>query len=489
MELRGYRYALFPCNSDGARMRPDKKNPDIRTIRRKLSIMMINTYENFQKLLEEKTKTAEEAVATIQSGDRVYYSEFVTIPAKLDAALAKRVNELHDIHIDGSTMRMNSKTFEVDPEHKVFDINDRSLTPQSRKMGAFYLVGSYEENVKSILEYRHADAAFIAACPMDKNGYFNLGTTCSNQMTLLETCKNIIIEVNDKIPHCPSGQLGAFHISQVAAVVYGDNVAMEELPAVGSNEADKKIADLLMEHLHDGCCLQLGIGGIPNKIGEAIVDSDVKHLGVHTEMMMNSFMNLYKAGKIDNSCKNINKGQMVYTFAMGSQELYDFLDYNEGALRFPSNYTNDPYVIGQNDNVFAVNNGLKIDLFSQVSSESVGPRQISGVGGQWDFIYGAFLSKGGKGFVCMNSTAMVKDKDGSKHRESRIVPTFEPGTITSVPRYHTFYCCTEFGCINMKGLSTWERAEKVIELAHPDYRDELIQSADSFGLWRASNKR
>ena len=450
---------------------------------------MINTFENFQKMYQEKLMTADEAVKSIKSGDTIAYGEFVTVPYALDAALARRVNELYDIDIDASTLRMESKTYEVDPNHEHFRINDRSLTPQSRRTNAFYLVGSYEENVKSILEYRNPDACFFVAAPMDKHGYFNLSTTYSNQLANAANCKNIIIEVNKNAPRVNCGAMGSIHISQVSAVVEGDNALLEELPKVPSNEADAEIAKLLMNELRDGCCLQLGIGGIPNKIGEAIVDSDVKHLGVHTEMMIDSFMNLYKAGKVDNSMKNINKGQMIFTFAMGSKELYEFLDENDGAMKMPSNYTNDPYVIGQNDNVFAVNNGLKIDLFSQVSSESVGTRQISGVGGQWDFIYGSFLSKGGKGFVCMNSTAMVKGPDGQKHRESRIVPTFEPGTITSVPRYHTFYLCTEFGCKNMKGLSTWERTKAVIELAHPDYRDELIKAADSFGLWVKSNKR
>lgn len=157
---------------------------------------MINTFENFQKMYQEKLMTADEAVKSIKSGDTIAYGEFVTVPYALDAALARRVNELYDIDIDASTLRMESKTYEVDPNHEHFRINDRSLTPQSRRTNAFYLVGSYEENVKSILEYRNPDACFFVAAPMDKHGYFNLSTTYSNQLANAANCKNIIIEVN-----------------------------------------------------------------------------------------------------------------------------------------------------------------------------------------------------------------------------------------------------------------------------------------------------
>ncbi|MDD3164254.1 MAG: acetyl-CoA hydrolase/transferase C-terminal domain-containing protein [Oscillospiraceae bacterium] len=442
----------------------------------------------FEQEYQRKLKTADEAVKVVKDGDWISYGEFVTITPTLDRALAKRKNELHDIHIEACTLRFDTEIRKADPDGEVFDINDRSLSPYSRRQGSYYMVGSYEENIKAMTMGHHRNVAFISVCPMDEHGYFNLSTTCSNSQALIDNCDHIIVEVNNNIPYCYGGSTASFHISQVESVVMSDNQPLESLPKVPSNDADIKIAHLLMNELEDGCCLQLGIGGIPNKVGEFIVDSDVKDLGVHTEMMMDAFMKLYQAGKVTNKCKAINKGQMVYTFAMGSSELYDFLNRNETALKLPSNYTNDPYTIGKNPKVFAVNNCLHVDLFSQVSSESVGNKQISGVGGQWDFIYGAFLSEGGKGFVCMNSTATRKDKEGKAHLESRIVSQFVPGTCVSVPRHHTFYVVTEYGCKNLKGLSTWERAEAVVSLAHPDFRDGLIKDAEKAGLWRKSNK-
>ena len=443
---------------------------------------------NFQEQYQAKLTTPDEAVKVVKDGDWVYYGEFVTITPALDAALAKRKNELHDIHIETCTLKMDTKVFEVDPNQEVFDIDDRSLTAQSRKQHAYHIPGAYHE-FDRLVRTRRMNVAFIACCPMDKNGYFNTSTTCSYIPGLLEVCDYVIIEENESFPVVYGGEFTAIHISQVNAIVKGNNQPLESLGKGAASEADIKIAENVMNELEDRCCLQFGIGGIPDKIGEAIAKSDFNDFGVHTEMMMDSFMTLAKAGKVTNKYKQLNKGKMVYTFAMGSSDLYEFRDKNEGCMKLPANYTNDPFVICQNEKVFAVNNCLHIDLYTQVSSESVGPKQISGVGGQWDFIYGAFRSKGGKGFVCLNSTATRKDKDGNVKVESRIVPSFTPGTNVTLTRFFTYYVATEFGCTNMKGLSTWERAEAIINLAHPDFRDGLIKDAEKFGIWRASNKK
>lgn len=442
----------------------------------------------FKDQYKQKLKSADEAVKVIKNGDWVHYGEFVTITPALDKALAKRKDELKDIHIESITLRMPTEVYKVDPNREVFDINDRSLTAVSRKEGCFHIPGAYHEYPRMCHD-RKTNVVFVAVCPMDEQGFFNLSTTCSYTHTLIETADFVILEVNEKMPVCYGGGPTAVHISEVSAVVLGENPDMPELPKLSASDADIKIADLVMKELCNDATLQFGIGGIPNKIGEQIVDSDFKNLGVHTEMMMDSFMNLYKAGKVTNKSKNINKGKMVYTFAMGSKELYDFLDKNDAAYKFPVEYTNDPFVISQNDNVFAVNNALHVDIWSQVSSESVGTRQISGVGGQWDFVFGAYRSKGGKGFVCLNSTATRKDANGNEKVESRIVGNFAPGTNITLARFFTYYVVTEFGCVNMKGLSTWQRAEAVIGLAHPDFRDGLIKEAEEFGIWRASNKK
>lgn len=442
----------------------------------------------FQEQYQSKLTTAEEAVKVVKDGDWIYYGEFVTTTPVLDKALAGRKDELNDIHIESCTLRMPTAVFAVDPERKVFDINDRSLTAIDRKERAYHLPGAYHQFGRT-LSYRRVNVAFIPACPMDKHGFFNTSTTCSYLKELLDNCDYVIIEENAALPFTYGGEFTGVHISQVNAIVKGDGQPPLTLPKVSASEADIKIAENVMKELEDRCCLQFGIGGIPNKIGEAIVNSDFRDFGVHTEMMMDSFMNLYKAGKVTNKYKQVNRGKMIYTFAMGSSDLYEFLDRNEACMKLPASHTNDPFVIAQNEKVFAVNNCLHVDLYTQVSSESVGPKQVSGVGGQWDFMYGAFRSKGGKGFVCLNSTATRKDKDGNQVVESRIVPSFVPGTNVTLTRFFTFYVATEFGCTNMIGLSTWQRAEEMIKLAHPDFRDQLIKDAEKFDIWRASNKR
>jgi len=223
---------------------------------------------------------------------------------------------------------------------------------------------------------------------------------------------------------------------------------------------------------------------MPNAIGAMIAQSDLKDLGVHTEMLVDSFVDMYEAGRITCRRKQIDKGKMVYTFAMGTQKLYDFLDENPMAISYPVSYTNNPYVIAQNDNMVCINNAVQVDLFGQVASEASGPRHISGTGGQLDFIFGSYKSKGGKGFICLSST--IKDDNGNL--VSRIVPTLEPGTIVTVPRTINYYVVTEYGIAMMKGKSTWERAEALINIAHPDFRDELIKEADKMKIWVKTNK-
>jgi acyl-CoA hydrolase len=296
--------------------------------------------------------------------------------------------------------------------------------------------------------------------------------------------KTVIVEVNNRTPRCLGGADDSIHVSQVDFIIEGPNSPLVELPHTTASAADIEIAKSVLSMIEDGACLQLGIGALPNTIGSMIAASDLKDLGVHTEMLADSYVEMYEAGRITGRRKNINREKMVYTFALGSQKLYDFLHDNPIGAIFPATYTNDPAVIAQNEKVLAINNALEVDLFSQVASESTGFRQISGTGGQLDFIQGAFKSDGGKGFICINST--FKKKDGAI--ASRIVPTLSPGTIVTCPRSIVHYVVTEFGVAQLKAKSTWQRAEALINIAHPDFRDELIKHAEAMGIWRRTNK-
>ncbi len=293
----------------------------------------------------------------------------------------------------------------------------------------------------------------------------------------------MIVEVNTNMPRVLGGNQENIHISQVDYLVETNNDPLPILPSTEPNEAEKLIAQHITERLFDGCCIQLGIGGIPNAVGNIIANSDLKDLGVHTEMYVDAYLEMTKAGKITGAYKNIDKYKQVFSFAMGSQELYDFVDDNPGLAVYSVDYTNDPVVIASIDNFVSINACIEVDVFGQVCAESVGTRHISGTGGQLDFVEGAFKSKNGQSFVCMTST--YKGKNGV---ESRIKPILTPGAIVTDPRSATHMIVTEYGIAQLKGQTTWQRAEALIDIAHPDFRDDLIKEAEKMKIWRRSNR-
>ena len=322
---------------------------------------------------------------------------------------------------------------------------------------------------------------------MDEHGYFNFGPCASHLGAVCDKAKKIIVEINQNMPKCLGGTENWVHISQVAGVVEGSNPPIGQMAAAGAaTEVDLKVANLIVPQIPDGACLQLGIGGMPNAIGNLIAQSDLKDLGVHTEMYVDAFVDIAKAGKITGRHKTLDKGRQVYAFGAGTQKMYDYLNNNPECMAAPVEYTNDIRSISAIDNFISINNAVDIDLFGQVNAESAGIKHISGAGGQLDFVLGAYLSNGGKSFICLSSTFMNK-KTGKL--ESRIRPTLENGSIVTDTRANVHYLCTEYGCVNLKGLTSWEKAEALISVAHPDFRDELIAEAEKLHIWRRSNKR
>jgi butyryl-CoA:acetate CoA-transferase len=321
--------------------------------------------------------------------------------------------------------------------------------------------------------------------PMDEHGYFSFGPSASHMAAVCERAEVIIVEVNQNMPRCLGGFQEGIHISQVTNVVEGDNPPIAELGSGAATPVDEAVAKLIVEEIPNGACLQLGIGGMPNAVGSLIAQSDLKDLGVHTEMYVDAFVDIAKAGKITGAKKSIDKGRQVYAFGAGTKKLYDYLNNNPTCMSAPVDYTNDVRTISALDNFVSINNAVDIDLYGQVNAESAGIKPISGAGGQLDFVLGAYLSKGGKSFICMSST--FKGKDGQLR--SRIKPTLDNGSIVTDTRSNTMYVVTEYGMVNLKGLSSWERAEALISIAHPDFRDELIAAAQQQHIWKRSNKR
>ncbi|MBQ8647362.1 MAG: butyryl-CoA:acetate CoA-transferase [Oscillospiraceae bacterium] len=442
---------------------------------------------------QKKLVSAAEAVKVVKSGDWVDYSFCANHPVALDKALAERMAadpSLTDINFRGAIALWPPAVTQLADAAERITWNSWHTSGIERKLidkgFAYYNPLRYSEMPRYYREnIRHLDVLMMQVAPMDEHGYFNFGLNASQLAALVEVADTVIVEVNQNMPVCLGGHEVSVHIDDVTMVVEGDNPPVAQMPGAPASAVDEAVAKLIVPEIPNGACLQLGIGGMPNAVGSLIAQSDLKDLGVHTEMYVDAFVDIAMAGKITGANKAHNKGRQVYTFAAGTQKLYDYINNNPACMAAPVDYVNDVRVISELDNFMSINNAVEVDLFGQVASESSGTRHISGAGGQLDFVLGAYLSKGGKSFICCSST--VKGKDGSV--KSRLAPTITPGGIITATRANIHYLVTEYGLVNLKGTSTWERAEKIISVAHPDFRDQLIADAEKMHIWRRSNKR
>jgi len=433
-----------------------------------------------------KLRTPEEAVKVVKSGDWVDYTTATAKPVLLDRALAARKDELFDVKIRGNLMSAPLEVVECDEEQEHFTYNSWHCSSYERKLcdrGLCYYTPMIFHNMTAYYHYfLTVDVAMISVPPMDRHGYFNFSLNTGTSAEILRKAKVVILEINENLPNVRGGYDDCVHISDVDFVVEGPHDPIESPKRHEITLQERQIAEHILPYIVDGATLQIGVGGMPNAIGELLSLSDLKDLGMHTELCSDAYLSLFKAGKLTNKYKNINRYKSVLGFAIGSPELYDWLDNNPSIKAYPLEYVNKPEIIGQIDNMVSINNCICVDLFGQVSSESVGTRQISGSGGQLDFLEGASISKGGKAFICLNST--YKDKQGNMH--SCIVPSFNGEIITS-PRSQVYFIATEYGVVNLEGATSWERAERLISIAHPLFRDELIYQAKALRIWRKNS--
>ncbi len=445
---------------------------------------------SFLEEYKQKLVTADEAVKIVKSGDWVDYGWCTGTPDALDKSLAKRTDELKDIKVRGGILLKPLAIFQREDAGEHFTWNSWHMSGIERKMidkgYAFYAPLRYSELPRYYRESTTPpDVAMFQVAPMDSHGYFNFGPNASHLGAVCQTAKKIIVEVNENMPRCLGGSEANVHISQVSYIVEGDNPPIGELGAgKPASDIDKKVARLIVDQIPNGACLQLGIGGMPNTVGSLIAESDLKDLGVHTEMYVDAFVDMARAGKITGAKKQIDPYRQAFGFGAGSQKMYDYMDENPELMSAPVSYTNDIRKIAAIDNFISINNCVDLDLFGQINSETAGLRHISGAGGQQDFVLGAYLSKGGKSFICCSST--FTDKQGQDH--SRIRPTLANGSVVTDTRANAHFIVTEYGMVNVKGLSTWQKAEAIISIAHPDFRDELIKEAEKMKIWRKSNK-
>ncbi len=430
--------------------------------------------------LHRKTISPEEAAAPVRSGNWLDYGFGAGQPDLFDRALAARITGLSGVKIRGALALRPPAAVEADPEARhvtylswYFSKIERALHDRGL---CHHIPMNFGESPDYYRRFCEVDIAVLKTAPIDEHGFFNFGAAVSYHKAITERARVVIVETCQAMPYVYGVENGV-HISEVAHVIDGGAGAIPELRNPAANDADRRVGQLIAAEIEDGACIQIGIGAMPNAVCETLCESGVRDLSVHTEMFVDSLVKLHATGKVTGAHKSLNRFQMTYTFAAGSADLYRFLDRNPACFAGPVDYTNLPQNIMRNDRAVAICNAAQIDLTGQAFSETAGIRQISGTGGQLQFIRGAYASRGGKAFLCMASTY---ERNGQ--RESRIVGRIAPGSVVTTPRTDVMYVVTEHGIANLKGKSVGERARALIALAHPDFRDDLEREAREMRL-------
>ncbi len=432
-----------------------------------------------------KYVTIHEALELVQSGDYIVTGLGAAEGKEFMTNLHTVADRVKDVTVS-NCLPMGAYEFMVNPAYAgSFTTESWFYTPALRKAQA-------NGNVSFIYNHLHLASykrlchrkpdIYVGICSMpDKHGYVSLSLSNTYEMPMIKAAKTVILECNPNAPRT-FGDV-QLHVSEIDYLVEC-SYPMPELGDAEPNEKDMVIGKLIADMIHDGDCIQLGIGGIPNAVAASLMDK--KDLGVHTEMLTTGMVKLAKAGVITGKCKQTHPGKMVAVFAMGTKELYDYIDDNPAVAIMDGAYVNDPYVIAQNDNQISINSTIEIDLFGQCCSESIGHVQFSGTGGQADTAIGAQMSKNGRSVIALYSTAMVKDKaTGQRVETSKIVPLLKSGAAVSLSRNDVDWLVTEYGAVCLRGTSMAERAKLIISVAHPNFRDELTQQAVKLGIFKA----
>lgn len=431
---------------------------------------------DYQAEYRRKLVTVDDVLDSIQSGCTLTCSQAANDPTAILDRLHELRGRVHDIKMYGP-MCCFEHEFMVNPLYRdTFDIDVAFLMADTRRALEANAINYYPSHMhdggQRWLDVNGDPDVFIAAVsPMDKHGYFTIPLCISHERTFLAAAKKVIVQVNPNLPRTRGDT--ALHIRDVDMIVEAAT-PLPYLPKSQPTQVDQAIGQYVASLVNDGDTIQLGIGGIPDAAAMSLMD---KHeLGLHTEMLTNSIVDLIDAGVITNRRKTLHKDRCICTFALGTQELYDMVDDNPGVEFYSASYVNDPRVIGQNDNFVSVNSALAVDLTGQICSESIGSRQYSGTGGQNDFGEGAAYSKGGRSIICVKASK----KGGTL---SSIVGQHAPGSVVTMSRNTVDYVITEFGIASIKGRSVRQRVDNLIAVAHPDFRAELRRQAEELHLW------
>lgn len=421
---------------------------------------------------KEKLRTPDEAAALIPDDSFVMQGLAVSEPPAMLEAVANRAKDGGYTNLKMTSLLPMGTSARTILSPEVRDVihweslfasgADRGLITEGH---ALFNPAYFHQIPRLITEFMDINVTMMCVSRIDKHGYMSLGTNVDTAKAAIAKADVVILEVNQNMPRVHGDSW--VHISEATAVVEHD-APLNELPVPPDRDEDIAMGKLIADMIPNGACIQLGIGGVPNAVAKSL--SGHKDLGIHTEMFVDSMVDLVEEGIANGSQKTFHAGKALYAFAAGSRRMYEFLDDNAHIEAHPVSYTNFPPNIARNDNLISVNSTIEIDLTGQCDSESMGPAQFSGTGGQHDYARGAFDSKGGKSIIAFYSTA----KSGEV---SRVVPTLKPGAVVTTPRNEVHYVASEYGVACLKGMTTGDRAKALIGLAHPKFREELTAEA------------
>lgn len=426
---------------------------------------------SWSKIYESKITSADEAVKAVQSGHRIFLTGNCSVPQVLIAALVKRAPELQNVEICHA-LTLGSSDYVAPEMEGHIRANSLFIGPNVRKAvqegrADFTPVLLSEFTLLFKEGYLPLDVAFVHVSPPDEHGFCSYGIETGLTKTPAESAKIIIAEVNPNMPRCLGDSF--IHVSRLTHVVPVNYSLMElHMADEGAVELNTKIASYIAELIPDGATMQMGIGAIPDAVLQFLFHK--KDLGVHTELFSDSVIDLVEAGVLTNARKTLHQGKIVAGFMLGTKRLYEWANNNPLIELHRTEYVNDPFVIAQNERQVAINSAIEVDLTGQVCADSIGPKLYSGVGGQLDFIYGASRSKGGVPIIALPSTAKNDEL-------SRIVPMLKPGAGVVTTRNHVHYIVTEYGVARLYGKTIRERAQALIGIAHPKFREELTRAA------------
>lgn len=419
----------------------------------------------------KKLVSASEAVKPIKPDNDVVVAFGVSETPVLLDAMADRKDELRDVRIHQMIPMRPAKYLQPGMKQHFTHVSwfTSGASRNGVQTGRFDIMPNYFYlSPRLFAEYIEVDFLMATVSPMDRYGFFSFGASIDYTTTVAQKAKKIILVVNPNMPRTHGNTF--IHVTQVDFLVEDDS-PLPELPIKDMMPEDIAIGQYVAEHIEDGSTLQLGIGKIPNAVAQALLTKN--NLGIHSEILTDGMVDLMEAGAVNNTAKSIHNGKALACAALGTKRLYNFINDNPMFELHPVSYTNNPNIIGKNIKMVSVNATVEVDLLGQCASETIGPIQYSGTGGQVDFVRGAVQAPGGKTFIVLHST--VKNK-------SKIVPMFREGTVITTSKNDVDYIVTEYGVAKLSGRTFKQRAEALINIAHPDYRPELREAAKKMGI-------